>query len=183
MTIQLEGEGTNPHWNVHRSLEILQGLQNSAVVLIQQMDEHIRQRDSGGGKHANMMGNAVAAVILTSYAAEIALKTLHAQSKPNKRPPRGHDLLKLFDGLDTQIKLEAQQILRTRPPLGAQNWIGESPEIRALIQQGSSNFSDWRYVAEKPGMGGGVPKVMVNIIQAVQELTLRYVLANEETKQ
>ena len=158
MTIQLEGEGTNPHWNVHRSLEILQGLQNSAVVLIQQMDEHIRQRDSGGGKHANMMGNAVAAVILTSYAAEIALKTLHAQSKPNKRPPRGHDLLKLFDGLDTQIKLEAQQILRTRPPLGAQNWIGESPEIRALIQQGSSNFSDWRYVAEKPGMGGGGTK-------------------------
>ena len=46
-----------------------------------------------------------------------------------------------------------------------------------LIQQRSSNFSDWQYVPEKSGMGGRVAKVMVNIVQTVRKLTLRYLLA------
>ena len=38
--------------------------------------------EAGGGKHPNIMGNAVAVIVLTSYAAEIALKTLHALTEP-----------------------------------------------------------------------------------------------------
>ncbi len=82
MTIRLKGDGINAHWNIPRSLEMLQGLQNSAMLLIRELDDHVEHRDSGGGKHPNMMGNAVAVIVLTSYAAEIAFKTLHAQTKP-----------------------------------------------------------------------------------------------------
>ena len=172
MTTHLPGDGPNTHWNIHRSLEMLQGLQNSSMLLIQELDGHLEQRDAGGGKHPNMMGNGVAVIVLTSYATEIALKTLHALSEPYEPPPRGHSLLDLFDGLEPAIKSEAQDLIRQLPPLGAPNWIGENPDIRELIKQGNSNFSDWRYLPEKPRMSGGVPKVLVNVVQVMQNLCL-----------
>ena len=176
MTIYLKGDGINAHWNVNRSLEMLQGLQSSAMLLIRDLDDHVEQRDSGGGKHPNMMGNAVAAIVLTSYAAEIALKTLHAQTKPNERPPRGHCLLELYDELDPETKLEAQELIRKLKPMGSPQWFGETPDIRSSIEQGNTNFSDWRYLPEKPKMTGGVPKVLVNIVRVMQHLCLRRVL-------
>lgn len=93
--MHLPGAGVNPYWNIHHSLEMLQGLQDSAMLLIRELDDYVSQRDSGGGKNPNMLGNAVAVIVLTSYAAEIALKTLHAQTRPNVSPPRGHCLLDL----------------------------------------------------------------------------------------
>ena len=176
MTTHLPGEGANTYWNVHRSLEMLQGLQNAAMLLIREMDDHVKQRDSGGGKHPNMMGNAVAAIVLTSYAAEIALKSLHAQTKSTERPPRGHYLLELYDELDSATKSEAQELICKLKPMGSSNWIGETPDIRALIQQGNSNFSYWRYLPEKPQMTGGVPKVLVNVVQVIQYICLQRVL-------
>ena len=176
MTTHLKGDGINAHWNVHRSLEMLQGLQNSAMLLIRELDDHIEQRDGGGGKHPNMTGNAVAVIVLTSYAAEIALKTLHAQTKPNEPPPRGHYLLELYDELDPETKLEAQELIRKLKPIGSPQWIGSAPDIRSLIQQGNTNFSDWRYLPEKPKMTSGVPKVLVNIVQVIQHLCLQQVL-------
>ena len=133
MTIRLEGSGINPHWNIHRSLEMLQGLQTAALRLIQDLDKHIAQRDSGGGKHPEMMGNAVAAVVLTSYSTEIVLKTLHAQVNPHKRPPQGHYLLDLYDKLDPHSKSRAQELLDRLPPIGTLEWIGQSPDLRELV--------------------------------------------------
>ena len=176
MTTHLPGNGVNAHWNVHRSLEMLQGLQNSAMLLIREMDDHVKQRDTGGGQHPNMMGNAVAAIVLTSYATELALKTLQAQIKPTERPPRGHNLLELYDALEPATKSEAQGLICKLKPMGSLNWVGETPDIRALIQQGNSNFSDWRYLPEKPQMTGGVPKVLVNVVQVMQHICLQQVL-------
>ena len=102
----------------------------------------------------------------------------HAQVKPNEVPPRVHYLLELYDELDPVIKTEAQQLLCELSPLGEQEWIGENPRIRDLIQQGNSNFSDWRYPQEKATISGGVPKVMVNVVQIIQKLCLQYVLAS-----
>lgn len=176
MTIHLAGDGINSHWNVHRSLEMLQGLQNSAMLLIRELDNHVKQRDTGGGKHPNMMGNVVAAIVLTSYASEIALKTLHAQTKPNEPPPRGHYLLDLYDELDSSTKSEAQELICKLRPMGSPEWIGKNPDIRALVKQGNSNFSDWRYLPEKAHMTNGVPKVLVNVVQVLQHICLQQVL-------
>ena len=180
MTMHLPGDGPNSHWNIHRSLEMLQGLQSAAMLLIRKMDQHVEQRDAGSGEHPHMMGNAVAVVVLTSYATEIALKTLHALNKPYEPPPRGHYLMDLYDQLEATVKAEAQQSISELPPLGAPSWIGENPDIRALICQGNSNFSDWRYLPERPRVESGVPKVLVNIVQVIQELCLKRVLRSPE---
>ena len=177
MKFHLEGPGVNPHWNIHRSLEMLQGLQETALLLIEKMDNHIAQRDSGGGKHPDMIGNATAVIILTSYTSEISIKTLHAQIKPAHAPPRGHYLLDLYDAFDHDTKLEAQHMLETLPPIGTTAWIGHNPNMRELIKQGNSNFSDWRYLPEKSSMGGGVPKVLINVTNVFRELCLRHVVS------
>lgn len=173
MVVHLPGSGSNAKWDVHLSLELLQGIQAAAMDLIETMDEHISLRDSNGEKHPNMMGNAMAAVMLAAYAVEIGLKTLHAQLKPNEQPPRGHDLLDLYDELDCATKREAQETLNGLQPLGGYDWIGENPELRALIKQGSANFTQWRYLPERGSTDGGIPKVLVNVVQVLRALCLR----------
>ena len=101
MTTMLSGQGVNPYWNVPQTLESLQGLQKSGLLLIKELDKHIAQRDAGGGIRPAAMGNVVATVLVTSYATEIALKTVHAQTVPDKKPPSGHNLAKLFARLET----------------------------------------------------------------------------------
>ena len=174
-TIHLAGQGPNPHWNVHRSLELMQGLESAGFLLLQELDTHLAQRDSGRGSHPEMLGTATAAILLTSFGVEIAIKTLHAQTNPNERPPRGHELLDLFDALDPDSKVSADRILRTLPAIGQSDWVGRK-NIRECIKLGSRNFTDWRYMSERPSVGGGVPKVMVNVMRALRAVCLELVL-------
>ena len=67
MTIHLSGKSVNPHWNIPRSLEMLQGLQRAGMLLIEELDKHIGQRDSARAQHPDMMGNATASILVTSY--------------------------------------------------------------------------------------------------------------------
>ncbi len=176
MTTHLPGSGPNAEWNVHLALEDLQGLQTAAMTLIKSLDDHLAQQDCGGSKHPDMLGNAAAAVVLAAFATELALKTLHAQLRPNQKPPHGHDLVKLYDALDCDAKTKAQNALLSLPPLGAPSWIGENPEIRALVEQGRTNFIDWRYLPESSDSGGkhGVPKALVNVVQALRKVCLEF---------
>ena len=118
-----------------------------------------------------MLGTATATILLTSYGVEIAIKTLHAQTNPNQSPPRGHDLLNLFDALDSVTKAKANRMLRTLPAIGQTDWVGEL-NIRESITTGSRNFTDWRYMPERPSVGGGVPKVLINVMQALRAVSL-----------
>ena len=168
----LKEPGPNPAWNVPRSLEMLQGLERSGILLIEEFDKHISQRDSGQGKHPEMMGTAAAAIMVTAFSVEIALKSLHALEKLNEKPPSGHDLLKLFDALDSDNKMESQNALEQNAPIGHPSWVGPNPDIRTLIAQGRSNFTQWRYLPEKGRIGSGVPKVMINVAHALRAVLL-----------
>ena len=75
--------------------------------------------------------------------------------------------------LDSEMKREAQETLVGLEPLAEADWIGENPELRALIKQGSANFTEWRYVPEPGSKDGGVPKVLVNVIQVLRALRLQ----------
>ena len=168
----------NPHWNVHLSLELLQGLKRAGKLLIEELDKHIEQRDTGGGDHPDMKGNATAAILVTSYAVEIAIKTLHAQTKPNEKPPNGHHLLYLFDELPQPAQAKAIHMLKTMPPVGHSNWVGEHPDIREIIETGSANFTDWRYLPESQ-KDKGIPKGLINAAEALRRVCLEYVLLEE----
>ena len=170
MTVKLRGQGVNSHWNVHQALELLQGLQRSGLLLIEELDKHIAQRDAGRGIHAEMKGNATAAVFITSCTVELALKTAYAQTHPTQKPPKGHDLAGLFDALDQTCQRQAQKYLETLPVLGEQKWIGEQPDMRSILETGRSNFTDWRYMVEQPSVGGGVPKGLINVVQALRKV-------------
>lgn len=170
-TVRLPGSGPNPHWNIHRSLEELQGLQNAGLVLLQELDTHLKQRDSGGGQHPEALGTASAATIVVAYGVEIALKTLHAQIEPNKKPPRGHDLLDLFDALDDETKTKASGRLKTLPGVGPPEWV-DQPDIRGMIEIGRANFTDWRYISDRSSVGAGVPKALINVMQALRAVAL-----------
>ena len=166
-TVHLPGQGPNPHWNVHRSLELLRGLESAGFLLLQELNRHLAQRDSGGGKHPEMLGTATAAILLTSYGVEIAIKTLLAQTHPDEPPPHVHDLLILFDELDPESKAKADHMLRILPAIGQSDWVGEH-DIREIIKIGKKNFTDWRYMSEKPSVGGGAPKGLINVMQALR---------------
>ena len=172
MTIHLPGPGPNALWNVHLALEDLQGLQSATMTLIKTLDDHLAQQRREGAKPPDMLGNTAAAVLLAAFATEIALKTLHAQLKPNQRPPSGHDLVKLYDALDSDTKAKVQDALVSLDPLGAPNWIGGDPKIGALVEQGRTNFVDWRYLPESDDAVGkdGVPKALVNVVQALRKV-------------
>ena len=172
MAVCISGPGPNPHWNIPWALEILQGMERSGILLIEELDGFLSQRNAGKGKHPEMMGTVVAAIMVTSFSVEVALKTLQAQSNTADKPLSGHDLVQLFCALPCDTKRAAQHKLETIPPIGQQNWIGESPKIRDLIKQGRSSFTDWRYLPEKTEIGGGVPKVHINVAQALRAVIL-----------
>ena len=160
----------NPHWNVHRSLELLQGLQSSGLLLLQELDKYFEHRND-----PKMIGTAAAVTVLVSYGVEIAIKTLHAQTRLNEMPPQGHNLLTLFDALERDAKEKAACKLRTLPAIGGSDWVGEDPDIRSIIEIGAKNFTEWRYLPERQGVGGGVPKGLINVLQALRAACLEYV--------
>ena len=171
-TIHLSGPGVNPHWNVHTGLESLQGITKGVMLLIEELDNQIARRDKGEHPLPDIIGIAECATMVTAYAAEIAIKTLIAQTKPKQKPLESHDLLKLFDQLDQDIQKKVQNTFKTMTPIGEPNWRNANENIRQTIDIGRNNFVDWRYRAENKEVKNGVPKALINVVVAVRKVTL-----------
>ena len=168
----VRGPGVNPHWSVPYGLEDLQGLMKGAMLLIEELDRHIARRDRGERPLPYIIGIAQSAIIVTSYATEIAIKTLIAQTKPSQKPPKGHDLLCLFDQLDQNTQEKVQHTFITMTPLGQPNWINTNQNIRQTIVIGRENFVEWRYRSERRSASNGVPKGLINVAEAIRRVTL-----------
>jgi hypothetical protein len=171
-TIHLPGPGVNPHWNVHKGLEDLQGITKGTMLLIEELDKQIVQRDKGEHPLPDIIGIAECATMVAAYAAEIAIKTLIAQTKPKQKPLASHDLLKLFDQLDQDMQEKVQNTFKTMTPIGQPNWINANENIRQTIDIGRNNFVDWRYRPENKDVRHGVPKALINVVVAVRKVTL-----------
>ena len=70
-------------------------------------------------------------------------------------------------------------MLKTMPPVGQSDWVGVHPDIREIIETGSANFTDWRYLPENQNMGKGIPKGLINAAEALRRVCLEYVLLEE----
>ena len=169
-TVHLQGAGDNKYWNIPRALETLQGLQCSLLLLVQELDRNLGQRDSRAGKPSQLFGVAVSVIVLAAYAVEIALKTLHAQSNPSKKPPRGHDLLDLYCRLEKSVRQELEEEYLGMESLGG--W-DTKLTIRATLGMGQSNFEDWRYCFEKDVVGNGIPKPLIDIVWVIRKVCLK----------
>lgn len=174
--IHLPGPGVNPHWNVHKGLEDLQGITKGTMLLIEELDKQIVQRDKGKRPLPDLIGIAECATMVAAYAAEIAIKTLIAQTQPKQKPLASHDLLKLFDQLDQDMQEKVQNTFKTMTPIGQPNWINANKNLRQIIDIGRNNFVDWRYRAENKDIKNGVPKALINVVVTIRKVTLDLVL-------
>lgn len=91
--------------------------------------------------------------------------------------------MKLFDELDQVTQLDAQHRLETMPAVVERGWVGEKPDIREIIKTGRSNFTDWRYLPEKQSVGGGIPKGLINVAEAMRLMCLEHVLQEIQADQ
>lgn len=185
MTVYIRDSGVNLHWSVTRGLEDLQGIMKGAMLLIEELDRQLARRDRGARPLPDIIGIGVTATIVTSYATEIAIKTLIAQTKPREEPPKSHKLLYLFDQFDQDTQEKVQNTFITMTPIGQPNWINPNEHIRQTIAIGSENFVEWRYRAERNSLSNGIPKGLINVAQAVRIVTLELVMetarSTEET--
>ncbi len=174
MTGQSQGPSVNPHWDVSFALKQLRGLQSAGTLLVEEVDRHFtRVGDSRFTTHPESKGMATAAVMVVSYAAEFALKTLYAQTHPKEKPKDlgTHDLVALFDELDPAIQAQAQKCLETLPVLGNSDWLGDEPDLRLILEEDSGNFVEWRYVPEQTSNGvKAAPHALLNAVQALGHL-------------
>ena len=88
-------------------------------------------------------GCMLAAPILRALAAELALKAI--ASKMTGTHERGHDLLKLFDGLDQSARdcIERQD--------AAVRHVRTHGSVRSVLANHKDDFTGWRYLARPPG--------------------------------
>ena len=173
MTGQLQGPSVNPHWDVPFALKQLQGLQSAGKLLVEEVDKYFRVGDKGFAAHPEVKGKATAAVMVVSFAAEFALKTLFAQTHPKKQPKdwRTHDLVALFDKLNPAIQEQAQEYLETLPVLGNPDWLGDQPDLRRILEENRRNFETWRYVPEQTSAAVvAMPHALLNVVQVLGQL-------------
>ena len=178
-TLHITDHGVNSHWSVPKGLEDLQGLMKGAILLIEELDRQIVRRDKGERPLPEIIGIAACVTMVTSYATEIAIKTLIAQTKPEQKPPKSHKLLYLFDQLDQDAQEKVQNTFNTMTPIGQPNWIDANGSIRQMIEIGSANFVEWRYRPEKKSVSNGIPKGLINVAEAVRIVTLNLVVSEE----
>ncbi len=109
-------------------------------------DENLFKSDS-----LSFQGKFLAIPILLALAIEIALKAWQCRER-QAEPDRGHDLLKLFEGLeeDTQAWLEAKLPEIPDPLLGS-GFEPIQPGIRTRLSSNRKMFEQWRYLYENPG--------------------------------
>ena len=110
-------------------------------------------------------GCMLAAPILRALAAELALKAI--ASKMTGTHERGHDLLKLFDGLDQSARdcIEQQD---------AAVHVRTHGSVRSVLAKHKDDFTGWRYLAEswqgKNRYGDDLDVALRALIAAFHEL-------------
>ena len=175
MAVEMSETSVNPCWHVPYALLLLRGIEPSAKLLIDEADK-LLEKNLAGQDHPETQGVVAAAVVSTAWAAEFALKTLLAQTRPTEKP-HGHSLVDLFEKLEPEIQVQAQTYLED------QNVFGEpdsDPDLRDILVKGSRNFVDWRYIPERQHTDSGVPWALLNVTRALKNLCVVLVQAQQE---
>lgn len=179
-SMYLGGPSINRHWNVPRALHSLEGEIEAARKLIEIWEPLLHHRVAGNKEHPNELGTATAAVVLTSIAAERAIKSLIAQTQPNVKPwqlpglksREHHELSKLFGKLQPEQQRECQTQFQQLPTFWLEYWEGD--EIEEVFRIANSSFVDWRYTMEPKATTGGIPKGVLKAGVAVKLVCWRH---------
>ncbi|MXZ01836.1 hypothetical protein F4Y93_14780 [Candidatus Poribacteria bacterium] len=164
-SLHLGGPSPNKHWHVPLALHSLVGEIDAAQSLIHIWEPLMEHRIAYSREVTTELGTATGCVVLAGHIAEVALKTLIAQTQPDKAPPIGHDLKRLFNKLEPSSRSEVERRLETLPDYWDQ--FAESESAEKVFGIARSSFVDWRYVMEPGGAHKGVPKPLLKVAVAV----------------
>ena len=101
----------NPNWRTYRAIEELE----IYCELLEGLQDRIDSLETHGQSEEVTLLNVQA--VLSSYAIEIAMKSLWAIDNPANCVPHKHDLTILFDGLDSETVKSLGQLQLTRESL------------------------------------------------------------------
>ena len=145
------------------------GLRRVAADLDHNWDDFLRGARTPGEEEfpgEEFTGWTLAVPILRALAAELALKAI--ASKMTETHERGHNLLKLFDGLDQSVRdcIERQD--------AAVRHVRTYGTVRSVLDNHKDDFTDWRYLGESwPGKkryGKDLDTALIALITAFDEL-------------
>ena len=187
-SMYLGGPSINPYWNVPRALHSLEGEIEAARRVIEAWDPLLQHRVEGNKEHPLELGTATSAVVLTSMAAERAIKTLIAQTQPGVKPwqlpglrsREHHELTKLFGKLRLEHQLECQTQFEQLPDFWLKYWDGD--DIKEVFRIANSSFVDWRYTMEPKVTTGGIPKGILKATFAIKAVCWRHLHAWQVTR-
>ena len=130
-------------WDSGRIMETAVSMQHAANKL---------DRD-GDSPKTDMLGFQAAfcvVPVLLTLGTEIALKALYCQERRGE-PPRGHNLVTLFDGLSEATRARLERLVPEVPDPFLPGLPGLPPYrrgIRDILDSHRSAFIDWRYTYE-----------------------------------
>jgi len=109
-------------------------------------------KSSGSIHQAALDGFSSCIIMNATMVAELCLKTLLIQQKLRAKHPLpnlkglGHDLLEIYDELDTECQeVISRHYANLEPPYC--NWVG-SDDIRGILEKEKNNFRRWRYLPQ-----------------------------------
>ena len=142
----------------------LSGLIQSSRLLVQRFSLLARFRTQGGQQHQEELGAAIAAVIMASYTAEVALKQIHLIATDQK-PERTHNLALLVENLPNETRRQLYEQWETvRSPLAdalGNLWDGTLDRLLATCPRG---FEEWRYLYETRPQNG-LPGLLLRLAE------------------
>ena len=113
----------------------LQLLRNNASAFKKSAERSLEQRQLINGQ---IEFYAVPAAVNLAFSIELYLKYLLTKNSKNKKPCRGHNLLDLFNSLDSTIKQEIVKITGYN-----------EEEFKILLSKHAEAFVEWRYIYER----------------------------------
>ena len=112
------------------------------------------------GLKARELGKKSCIILLSSWIAEIAIKTLLVTDRNDVGSDAvwGHDLLKLHDMLEPKTKVELSDIHSNNLPSPLREW-QDGEGILAILNSEHDQFTTWRYLSSKIGIKSDPKKI------------------------
>ena len=119
--------------------------------------------ENGLKKQPSKGASIVPFVVNSAFAIELYFKAL---GKKHQVTLRGHELLKLYEGLPKAAIAEIEEAI---PRCAKDQGLGDSPNFVEYLKELNSAFVDWRYIFEKSQSGPIRIEPTIFVMQVLHE--------------
>lgn len=150
----------------------LSGLIESSRLLVQKFCLLSRSRTQGDPQHPDELGMAVAAMMMASFTAEVALKQIHLIAA-DQSPVRKHDLALIVENLPREARRQLYEQWETVSSPVADSlgslWDGT---LDRLLETCPGGFEEWRYLYETRPRNG-LPGLLLRLAETAATVAVQ----------